>query len=380
MRITVHTDSGPLPLAGDAGVSEREFSSVAGFEIRAATDVQVIRKVRAEHAIPVDRDNLVTTLDFQTRRMFPTHGEAVAWASDAEEMEPLEGVLIFPFGNGRDRGLVDAVVSPPRASVQGCQVTLSYQAQGGRIVWILPEDLGGAEVLHRVNDDGDEKWFEVGFLSPRNDLVGNEVDGWTDPGGVFLLRFFRSEDLATWDHDFIPAPGSPEAQGDDWIYWARCKYPVDSKVKSGAIRIESYGSGASPNTLGAFQGDTRNNPLTELTVAGVSLALGGFPYTMPTDAARMQTDLRVFYPTATVTATTDVDWVIQIPTVNLTVYTQYSRVSWPGYLVADFFGNLTITVDGVGFAGDFINAAGVRTQVRKQFARLAVSAGPNYPH
>jgi hypothetical protein len=98
----------------------------------------------------------------------------------------------------------------------------------------------------------------------------------------------------------------------------------------------------------------------------------------PGESARLQTDLRVFYPTATVTASSNTEWEIAIPLVNLTTTQQINRVTWPAYLVPDMFGQLTNTINGADFHGEFVNAAGVRTAVTKQFARLGVSAGPNH--
>ena len=112
---------------------------------------------------------------------------------------------------------------------------------------------------------------------------------------------------------------------------------------------------------------------------GVALPLGGFPYTMPGDAARMQTDLRVFYPTATVEASSDLIWAINIPYVSQTLFSQSSKVFWPGYLVPDFFGNLTVWVDGYGFAGAFVNEFGVPI-FTKAFARLKITSGTRYHH
>lgn len=231
----------------------------------------------------------------------------------------------------------------------------------------LPFDIGNR---NRVVDDGNEKWFEFGWVSPEL-LNGNAVDGWEDPGGYCRIRAWRSEDLVTWDNDVIESPNSPEATGDGaWIYWARCKYPVDSVVKTGQMWAES-GPGNSP--------DTRNNPFTSLVINNVTRALGGFPYTMPGDAARMQADMRANgLAGATCVASSATVWRIDIPNVNYTQYSTTNRVGWPGYLIADMFGNLTITVDDRGFTGQFVNTAGVRTALTKQFGRFGLSLGSRY--
>lgn len=229
----------------------------------------------------------------------------------------------------------------------------------------LPFDFGK---LNRVVDDGNEKWFEFGFESPEL-LNGNAADGWEDPGGYCRIRAWRSEDLVTWDNDVIASPNSPEATGDGtWNYWARCRFPVDSKVKTGQMWVES-----------TSRGDTRNNPFTSLVINSVSRALGGFPYTMPGDAARMQADMRANGLTgALCVASSNIIWRIDIPNINYTQYATVNRVGWPGYLIADMFGALTITVDGIGFSGQFVNTAGVRTAVPNQFGRFGLSLGSRY--
>jgi hypothetical protein len=125
--------------------------------------------------------------------------------------------------------------------------------------------------------------------------------------------------------------------------------------------------------------DVRNNPFTSLVINNVTRALGGFPYTMPGDAARMQADMRANGLTgATCVATAATTWRIDIPNVNYTQYSTVNKVGWPGYLVADMFGALTSTVDGRGFTGQFVNTAGVRTALTKQFGRFGLSLGSRY--
>lgn len=230
----------------------------------------------------------------------------------------------------------------------------------------LPFDFGNH---NRVVNDGNEKWFEFGFESPEL-MSGSAAAGWTDPLGYVRIRAWRSETLTAWDNDVIECPTSPEAIDGGWIYWARCRFPVDSQVKTGQLWCDS-GPGNGP--------DSRNNPFTSLVINGVTRALGGFPYTMPGDAARMQADMRSNGLTgALCVATTDTAWRIDIPNINFTSYAVNNKVGWPGYLVADMFGALTITLDGRGFTGQFLNTAGVRTAVPKQFGRFGLSPGPRY--
>lgn len=240
----------------------------------------------------------------------------------------------------------------------------------------------GAEIYGRtearVVDDAGEKWFEMGFQMDHL-LSGNPAAGWTDQGDYFRIDYEWSQDLTTWAAGkFVPAP-TPivDVGGGSYQYWARALNPVDAAIKSGEIRVSSgYGQGG---INGDITAEARNSPFTALTVAGVSLPLGGFPYTMPDDAARMQTDLRAFYPDATIEASSSTVWRIIIPTVNFTSYSQTSKVWWPGYLIPDIFGDLTVLVDGAYFFGTLVDAAGTPI-VTKAFGRLQITSGSRYNH
>lgn len=376
MKILLQTGDELLFLAGDGRLGERVFPSATGFELAGELERQIVRQVRGSHARAISRGNVRHRAFFRTRRVFPTPQEAEDYAVNAERSFPRTGTVYFVTGGGT-RKLLNARVAPPATGINGCEARLQYQVEGGEFTPLEPELVIDEleQIFYRVVNDANEKWFEVGFDSPEL-LDGSAADGWTDPFGQFLLRFERSETLTAWDHEWIDCPTSPENVTGGYRYWARSRFPVDSQIKSGVVQCVS--GGYFTGQLGGFTSDARNNPLTALTVAGVSLALGGFPYTMPADAARMQTDLRVFYPDATVTASSNLLWEIVIPGVSLASYSQTSKVSWPGYLVPDMFGNLTLTINGVFLTGQFVNAAGVRTLVQKQFARLGVSPGPNY--
>lgn len=153
---------------------------------------------------------------------------------------------------------------------------------------IIDGSLGSSDLLYRVVNDEAGEWFEVGVPSPFEILPGNAVDGWTDPGGNLLFRFERSDDLLTWDHDFLESPATPEAvEPDVWVYWARCALPLVWKY----VRMDMH-----LVTRRAFKS------ITNIELFGVNLALSGYPYAMPADAARLQTDIRALsgYSAATV--------------------------------------------------------------------------------
>ncbi len=374
MRITLKVGDDYTPLAGTFGQSERQHTSVVDFRMGAAVAKQSGQKVRAGSAGERDRGNLETTISFTTRRMFGSAGEAFRFCADHEAQFPRSGSLMLSTGAGT-RHLADAVVSPPVHRIDGCAAVLDYTAHGAGIVQLtagssLEEQGEGSGLEWRTVEDGGEKWFEVGFLSPFP-LSGDAANGWIDPSGQTFLRFARSEDLVSWDHDFIAAPDTPEdAGGGDWRYWARLKYPVDSEIKTGQLVVTSDPSE-----------DARNAPFTALVINGVAQSLAHFPYTMPGHAAQMQTDLRaVGWTGATVVSSSASVWRIEIPDVDYTTYSSVNYIYWPMYLVPDSYGNIINPVDGRGFSGTFVNALGVRTSLTRQFARLEMSAGPNNPY
>ena len=223
-----------------------------------------------------------------------------------------------------------------------------------------------------------EKWFEFSFRMDHL-LTGNAAAGWTDAGNYFRIEPQWSLDLVDWSMGkFIPAPVPVvDLGGGVYEYWARAIHPVDSAVKSAQISCRSRAAWDGQN--GTIGGDTRNNPITGITIAGVALALGGFPYALGTagEDTRMTAALQPFYPGATVVATSNIVWDITIPNVNLTAFGQINRIFWPGYLVADIFGALTITIASADLSGNFVKVAGVAIYT-KAFARLKITAGTRY--
>jgi hypothetical protein len=246
--------------------------------------------------------------------------------------------------------------------------------KGTQVFPNLPVPIWGAHES-RVVLDANQRWFEFGFRI-NAELTGNAAAGWTDAGNYFRLDPQWSLDLANWSMGkFIPAPAPVINNGDGtWSYWSRAIHPVDSAVKSGLLVVSS----GYPNQLGDIGNtDTRNNPFTALTILGVVRALGGFPYTMPGDAARMQTDLAAIFPGATVEASSSVVWRIRIPNITFSAFNQTNKVFWPVYLVADMFGVVNSPVDGANLTGNFVNADGVAIY-QKAFARLKITGGSRY--
>lgn len=252
-----------------------------------------------------------------------------------------------------------------RFTKDGRNITMLIK--GGRQAYPCIGKLKIGQLEYRITDDGLEKWFEVGFALDSI-WTGNATTGWTDAAGFVKLDLERSENLTAWaTGEFVNCAGSPALVGTAYAYWARSHFPVDSEEKIGVLTCESNG------------GDARNNPFTSITINNIVQTLPHYPYTMPTDAAQLQADLRAAgWTGATVVATSATVWTITISTVHQTDYSTTSRVAWPVYYVADMYGALTTAVNGRDFTGEFVNEAGVRTAVPKQFARLRISQGPNF--
>ena len=138
MRVALKTDDGVVHwLAGQPGVSERDFSSVANFKNEGRINVQENQFIRARAAEYEDRLNLATTVTFDTTRKFPTVVAAFTFALDYDRTKPREGQLIFeiPVAGGAEvrRFMAGAVVLPPKILTIGVSVNLSYTVLGGRI-------------------------------------------------------------------------------------------------------------------------------------------------------------------------------------------------------------------------------------------------------
>lgn len=211
--------------------------------------------------------------------------------------------------------------------------------------------------------NGYEKWFEVGFTAP-NLLVGDASRGWVDSSGRIRFWLEWSEDLFHWTTASFIDAAAPTPVAGGYEYWARSIWPMDSAASSGEIICES---------IGDSNDDARNNPFTALTINSVVQTLPNFPYTMPTDAALLQTDIRAAgWTGATVVASSDIAWAITIPNVSHSTYYTTNAVYWPQYYIADYLGNQTVKVWSRGFSGQYVNSAGTRTKLRKQFARLGI--------
>ena len=293
--------------------------------------------------------------------------------------------------------------------------TLLYYRRGA-----FEADMGNAMCV--IVDDTANQFFELHWLMDE-EMDGSVEDGFTHPSDsrlTFVVE--RSEDLQTWTTDMLNV-GAPEDQMDGtWLYKARSPMMVASVTKTGQL------------TLSRPTPDPRSNPITSITLGDVELDLPNYPYDMPADAATLEADLIAEgFTGATVTdlesgaywvLTTDyaaqlpdspvgrivinnevqdlphypyaipgddalliadledLGWTdvavvfqggyqIQVPDVySDTDYNVTHQVQWEPYLIPDRNGDLTIAVSYAGFLGSYLNEDDVRTEVKKQFARV----------
>jgi hypothetical protein len=448
MRIILQTTDGLLFLAGDGRVSERMFASVGDFTLDGELEKQIVRKVRGSHALAIARGNVKHRAFFRTRRLFPTAAEAEDYAANAERSFPRTGTLYFWTGRGT-RKLMDAVLTPPITKTDGCLAMLQYQAQGGDLTPLEPgqviDGLDGA--IFRFVEDATAKWFEIGFESPML-LDGSAETGWMDPDGFFLIRPERSVDLVNWDYNISTPAGTPEASGADWTYWARLNTPLywksiitdltattnrygksitDIKIGNVTVSLPNYPY-AMPGSAATLQTDLRAAGYTGAVVSNVSAALSidatnyvyssgsyqvlplpvtlsgsnvtlvktntgtnislpGYPYSMPSQLATLQADLRAAGQSGATVRLYGDAWTVFLPDRPAASPTnrQYQIVFTPDdpHPEWDFFGTYLGNVSDntiTGTSGNIRPGVGssTLTEASKQFARLKLTAGPNY--
>ncbi len=376
MRVALINGTEIFYLAGHPVLTERTYSA---FDVRISgrVSVQVRARLRAAEVEHIDRGNVTTALEFSTTRQFGTPAAAEGYAGLLGSIASLDGLLVLIADSaGSPAGcvyLAGAVVELIASELHGCSVTLHYRAEGGVFSshpaatyapapWVpkLFTRISAATGSH-----GAEKWFDVGFDSPEL-FSGSAAAGWA--GVASTLEMLWSNDLKVWlGGQFSDCSGSPSANGDGtWRYWMRAVFPEDSAASTAVLNVTS--------SAGTW-GDSRNNPITALTLNGAAQSLAHFPYTLPGDAAQLQTDLRALgWTGATVSASTDVDWAITIPDVSLTTFTALNKVFWPVYYVADIIFSVFWPVNGYVFSGQYLNGGGVQTKMPQQFARLKLAS------
>lgn len=161
MRISLLNGSTIYHLAGQAWVSERVHSSAAELSMSAQTQSEVADLVGSEVAALFDRKNLVTSLSFQTHRLFATAAEALLFAADYDGTFARTGTLridaVLSDGSVTRRTLANALVDPPQRDLRGATLTLDYKIQGAAIAAgtnPLQATVTAAGVVYKARDVG----------------------------------------------------------------------------------------------------------------------------------------------------------------------------------------------------------------------------------
>lgn len=267
------------------------------------------------------------------------------------------------FGFGRETRTQGEIID--RVFVAGEEAGMIF-GHGTQVFPNVPVEIYGTTQA-RIVEDGGKKWFELGFRMDHL-LSGNPAAGWTDAGNYFRIDYEWTDDLSTWSAGKFVAAPTPiiDLMDGTWEYWARCINPQDAAIKTANLVCSST----------AATGDSRNNPITAIKIAGTTQSLPNFPYAMPGDAAQLQTDLvAAGWSGATVTASSNIVWEILVPNVTTAAFNSPSSVSWPPYTVSGPLGSSTVT--GRGFEGAYYTAEGDPVHPRA-FGRLKISKGTRY--
>lgn len=307
----------------------------------------------------------------------------------------------------------------------------------GRQVWPCRKPLPLPQLQHRMTEDSAGRWFEVGFQS-LEELAGNAGDGWQDPRGYCTLILQRSADLQTWtEGGFEDCAGSPaELMDGSWEYWSRTPVPqewfdvlsderiVSTRYGKSITGISLGGTAVAlpnypydmPSEAAALQADLRAAGYTGATVSstsaalsvvvrsyypngalflpvtmsgtsvtavkedGVTIALPGYPYTMPSQRAALQTDLRATGRTGAVVMLYGDEWEIFIPDLANRRSSLVTFIPGDPYPEWNFFGTYLGDAPGNAVNGEEENlrdpSGNPLVENKKQFVRIAVRRGP----
>lgn len=313
---------------------------------------------------------------------------------------------------------------------------------GGRQVWPCRKPVHMDRlipIVSRMVEDSIGRWFEVGFQAEG--LTGSAATGWADSRGYVALQMHHSTDLLSWSTGkFIDGPDSGANLGGGLVqYWARStaphrwfqvlvdlratttrygktitglelqgipislpRYPYSMPSQAALLQADLLAAGYTgstvTNTAHALSVTIYNHhptgrKLLPVTMSGTNVTavqdngstipLPGYPYSMPSAKATLQTHLRnAGYGGAVVNLFAD-EWSVFIPNrsandrnrnLNLTIS--------PGdpYPVWDMFGNYQGDAPATGVTGYPENlrdpSGSPLLEHDRQFARLGMTRGP----
>lgn len=308
-----------------------------------------------------------------------------------------------------------------------------------------PVALWGNTVARTV-EETDAKHFEIGFKIDTQ-LDGNAATGFTDSGNYFRIEIQQSTDLVNWNMGrFVPAPVPVVNNGDGtWTYWCRSTQPIwyyniyvdltatsnrygksITDIQIGMVTIPLAYPYAMPSQAAALQSaliaagytgsivssvaaplsvgivnHTINGRLplgvtmsgTDVTMVktntGTNISLPSYPYSMPSQRATLQTDLRAAGQSGAVVMLYGDEWTLFIPDrlaatplqrqFALTITPDDPYPAWD--MLGAYLGNQPAA--GVsGTAGNVRPGIGQATtpEALRQFARLKISNGSRYNH
>jgi hypothetical protein len=322
-----------------------------------------------------------------------------------------------------------------------------YVIRGGKIVHAknpIPLD----ECAFRIVSDADGKWFEFGFLS-AHDLDGNATDGFTDPANYIRLIPENSDDLMTWNEgNFIPCPTGAVVDNLDgtYWYWARSTWPqtlnsvmldMDLRSTRGGktitaltlfnssislpnfpyavetsmaqlqtdLRAAGYTDAIASYTSAPYTAEVRRHYLADgmyyvqnldvthdgasvtavYSLEGTLVTLPGYPYSLPAQAATLQTDLVAAGQSGSVVRLFAGEWRIFLPnrvttaaaTVRSLKATFTPNDPYPAWnSLGSYLGLLNDNVIEAPYS-NLRTASGVAVTdaSSRQFARLKLTAG-----
>lgn len=268
------------------------------------------------------------------------------------------------FSRGKQIHRVKRSGNDLRAVIRRGQAAYIWNDNGLGIDGLIPT------TTRIVTDDG-QKWLELGFdMSDEIAITGSPETWWDAEGYAYLYLEWR-RNLTQWEMGkFIESPtGNESLPNDVTRVWCRAINPLTASTATAPEMVcEST----------AETGDSRSNPFTGIKVGGVAVSLPNAPYEMPGDAAQLQTDLRAAgHTTATVAATSDVDWRIVLEDLTFTT-NQSVRVEFTDYLHHIVESNgFAMWRNYLEFTGDILDANG-KVIAPDGFGRLCVQQGTRY--
>lgn len=316
---------------------------------------------------------------------------------------------------------------------------------GTQILPNLGVEIWGSHEVRTITDVT-AFWFEFGFKIDAV-LDGNSAAGFTDAANYFRLECQQSTDLINWSlGKFIPSPaGSVIDNGDGThTYWSRSTVPIwwfnvlaDLTLTSNRygksitglsignvpvsglsypyampsqaatlqthLRAAGYtgalvSSVAAPLTVGIFNHTQSGKLPLAVTMSGTDVTLvktntGSnislpYPYSMPSQRAALETDLRAAGQSGAVVMLYGDEWTIFLPDRPSAspLQRQFQATITPDdpYPAWDFFGTYlgflpANLIDGT--SGNIRPGGGaVQEEARRQFARLKITSGSRYNH